>query len=213
MTDRAVMRTVVNRVAVARGLYEPWPGADAELPGWLRDADVSGWGVVELGEARLRLADKRQREHHGMIYTPVEVVEFMVRSAMQAAKLDRLAGQRGALEHITILDPFCGPGIYIVYSARYLARWYAAQLAGAEPADWMIRMVTPQVMTECVYGIDLDPVSIDLARAVCWLEVDGTVPFTFMHTNIVLADTFAEDLPLKASKLDKRWPGGIGAPA
>jgi type I restriction-modification system DNA methylase subunit len=211
MNDKDVMRTVVNRVAAARGLEPPWPGSDAELPEWLTNTDVSGWGVVELGEARIRLASKRMRDANGMVYTPPEVVDFMTRASMQAANLDRLAGNPMALNYITIVDPACGPGIYLIHGARYVARWYAAQLAGAEPADWMIRVVMPRVMTECFYGIDLDPVAIDLARAACWLEVDGALPFTFMDDNIVEADTFAEDLPRKAPKFSARWEAASGA--
>ncbi len=204
--EREIARTVVNRVAVANGLSAPWPESHATLPDWLAQADVSGWGVVELGEMRLRLADPRQRKKHGMVYTPVEVVDFMVRSSMQAAGLDRLAGDPFALDHITVVDPACGPGIYLIHGARYVARWYATQLAGSEPADWLVRAVLPVVMVECLYGIDLDPVAVDLARAVCWLEIGGALPITFMDDNIVCTDTFEPDLDAATPKLAKRWP-------
>jgi SAM-dependent methyltransferase len=202
--EREIARTVVNRVAVARGLPAPWPESDAELPAWLAKADVSSWGVVELGEMRLRLAPKRQRDKHGMVYTPIEVVDFMVRSSMQAAGLGRLAGDPWALDHITIVDPACGPGIYLIHGARYVARWYATQLFGPDPDDRLVRAVLPTVMTECLYGIDLDPVAVDLARAVCWLEIDGSLPITFMDDNIAIGDTFLDEMP---PKLDKRWDG------
>ncbi|MEV7014128.1 hypothetical protein [Streptosporangium sp. NPDC051022] len=207
--SRTVMRQLVNAVAAARGLTPPWdvpPAVGLEPLG-----DLAGWGVVELGEARLGLASARQRDAHGMVYTPPEIVGFQVRSAMQVARLDRLAGNPGALRHITIVDPACGPGIYVVHVARYLARWYAAQLAGAEPADWMVRMVLPLVMVECLYGIDLDEVAVDLARSVCWLEIGGVEPITFMDDNIVVADTFAEDLPERAPKFTARWNAAGGA--
>lgn len=207
--SRTVMRQLVNAVAAARGLTPPWDVPPATGLGPL--GNPAGWGVAELGEMRLALASARQRDAHGMVYTPPEVVGFQVRAAMRLARLDRLAGEPGALRHITIVDPACGPGIYIIHVARYLARWYAAQLAGAEPADWMIRMVLPQVMTECLYGIDLDEVAVDLARSVCWLEARGGAPITFMDDNIRVADTFAEDLPRKAPKFTARWEAAGGA--
>lgn len=209
--SRTVMRQLVNATAAARGLTPPWdvpPATGLEPLG-----DAAGWGVEELGEMRLALASARQRDAHGMVYTPPEVVGFQVRAAMRLARLDRLAGEPGALRHITIVDPACGPGIYIIHVARYLARWYAAQLAGAEPADWMIRMVLPLVMAECLYGLDLDEVAVDLARSVCWLEAgDNTLPITFMDDNIRVADTFAEDLPQRAPKFAARWEAAGGAP-
>jgi len=204
--ERAIVRAVIGRIAAARRLTPPWPHHEVELPAWLETADVTGWGVVELGDMRLRLANKRRRERHGQVYTPVEVVDFMVRSSLQAARLDRYAGRVDALEHITIVDPMCGCGIYPVRAARYIARWYAVQLAGPEPPDWLTKAVLPTVFTECIYGIDLDPVAVDVARAACWLEIGGLRPATFMDDNLIVADTFAEDLPVRAPKLAARWP-------
>jgi hypothetical protein len=51
------------------------------------------------------------------------------------------------------------------------------------------------MMTECVYGIDTDPVAVDLARAVCWLETGGIWPITFMDANITAGDPLAGDSP------------------
>ena len=208
--SRTVMRQLVNASAAARGLTPPWdvPAAAGLEP----LGNPAGWGVVELGEMRAALLPARQRDRDGIVYTPPEVVGFQVRSAMQLARLDRLAGKPGALRHITIVDPACGPGIYLVHVARYLARWYAAQLAGAEPADWMVRGVLPLVMAECLYGLDLDEVAVDLARSVCWLEARGGAPITFMDDNITVADTFAEDLPERAPKFSARWEAAGGAP-
>jgi hypothetical protein len=204
--ERVVARTVVNRIAAARGLPAPWPDAGVELPDWLARADVTAWGVVELGVMRLRIADPRQRAQHGQVYTPPEVVDFQVRSALQQAGIDRLAGDPRPLERITIHDPFTGCGIYLVHAARYLTTWalgLAQVEAPPEVPDWARRAVTAQVMSESIYGSDLDETAIDIARAVCWLEIDGIRPITFMDDNIAVCDTFADQLP---SGLAKRWP-------
>lgn len=190
--DRHVARAAVNRIASARGLTPPWPNSDAALPDWL--APTGAWGVVELGEMRQRLLDTRQRAKHGIVYTPPEVVDFQVRSALGLADLDRAAGHSRPLEHIHIHDPFCGPGIFLLAAAWFVAKWY-------RPTD--PPAVLPEVMTECIYGTDLDEVAIDLAKSVCWLEIDGTRPITFMDDNIAVGDTFADFLP---PKLAKRWP-------
>jgi hypothetical protein len=202
--QRDVARTVVNRVAATRGLDAPWPETDTELPGWLDDADVTAWGVVELGDMRLRLAYPRQRDTHGMVYTPPEVVGFQVRAALPQARLDRLAGDPRPLEHITIHDPFVGCGIYLVHAARHLTAW-ALRCADALPEvdTWVRHAVTAQVFSECLYGSDLDGIAIDIAKSVCWLEIGGTRPITFMDDNLAVCDTFADQLP---PGLAKRWP-------
>lgn len=202
-SEREIARTVVNRVAVACGLPVPWPCSDAALPDWLQKADVSGWGVVELGEMRLALADTRQRELHGQVYTPVEVAEFMARSTFDS-QLPKLADARRPLEHITVHDPFVGCGIYPIFVARHIARWCLDRLGAtpAEHAEWM-GPVTATVLEDCVYGNDLDVVAVDIARAACWLEVGGDRPITFMDANITVGDTFLNQLP---PKLLARWP-------
>ncbi|MFF4417033.1 hypothetical protein ACFYY8_31315 [Streptosporangium sp. NPDC001559] len=204
--SRIVMRQLVNGIASARGLTLPWDVPPAV--GLAPLGDLAEWGVVELGEARAALLPARQREAHGVVYTPVEVVEYQVKSVVQ--KLDaRLAGDVRALDHIVWVDPFCGPGIFLVHAARHVARWYAAQLAEAEPADWMVKIVLPFVMTKCLYGQDLDEVAIDVAKSVCWLEIGGAEPITFMDGNIAVGDTFAGDLP---TRLAERWAQSSSLP-
>lgn len=190
--ERGVTRAAVNEIAVARGLTAPWPLTGVLLPEWLKPSPA--WGVVELGQMRLRLLDSRQRDRHGIVYTPPEVVAFQVRSALDQANLDRVADEAHPLQHIHIHDPFCGPGIFLLAAAWHVARWYAP----SDPAA-----VLAAVMTECIYGADLDEVAIDLARSVCWLEIDGTRPTTFMDDNIAVGDTFGGFLP---PKLTLRWP-------
>ncbi|MFD0853556.1 hypothetical protein ACFQ07_15070, partial [Actinomadura adrarensis] len=53
----------------------------------------------------------------------------------------------------------------------------------------------PVVMTQCVYGIDIDPVAVDLARAACWLETGGALSPSAMDDNIIVGDPLAGDMP------------------
>jgi len=216
--ERAVMRAVVNHVATARGLTPPWPAhTTTDLPGWLHRRLTNSpatWDVVQLGEIRQQLIPTHRRGAHGVVYTPPEVVEYMVSAALDAAHLDRLDDHPNPLSQITIVDPACGCGIFPVHVARHLAAWYAAWLVGPNPPTGVITAVMPLVMHECVYGIDLDPVAVEVARAACWLETGGRAPITFMDGNIIVADALAEDLPKRFPKLAARWrPGtlaGVG---
>lgn len=194
-TDRAIARTVVNRIAVARNLPAPWPHDDVTLPGWLECADVTTWGVVELGEMRLRLADPRHRDKHGQVYTPPEIVGFQIRSALGLA-LDQLAGDPRPLDRLVVHDPFTGCGIYVIHAARYLTDWVLSRTEGTpEAPDWTRCAITAGVMRKCLYANDVDEVAVDLARAVCWLEIGGTLPTSFMDRNISVCDTFNYELP------------------
>jgi hypothetical protein len=50
-------------------------------------------------------------------------------------------------------------------------------------------------MEQCVFGVDLDPVAVEIARAACWLEAGGTRPLGWMDDNIIAGDTLAGVLP------------------
>nr|PZN37238.1 MAG: hypothetical protein DIU60_25145 [Actinomycetota bacterium] len=86
--ERAVMRTVVNHIATARGLTPPWPAhTTTDLPGWLHRRLTNSpatWDVVQLGEIRQRLIPTHRRDTHGVVYTPPEIAGHMVRAALDA---------------------------------------------------------------------------------------------------------------------------------
>lgn len=202
--QQAVARTVVNRIAEARGLVRPWPDA-AELPGWLEESDVSDWGVAELGEMRERLASKDEREQGGIWYTPPELAAFLVRFGLDIDSCEPGCSLPGCALAVLALDPSCGAGVVLLAVAREIARRYAARVSGqVDPPVWMVRVVLPYVMTVCVYGIDIDPVAVDLAKAACWLEINGSRPISWLDDNIVFGDPLSGELP---KALEQRLEG------
>lgn len=196
--ERVIARTVVNRIAESRGLPASWPTADVEMPPWLEDADVRGWGVEELGAMRERLAPKEERDQKGLWYTPPPAADFMTRFSINPI-LDQLADieDPGSALDVLALDPACGAGVFLVSAARLIARRYASLIARSEPTEWMVRHVMPEVLSECIFGIDRDPVAVDLARSVCWPEMGGTQPITFMDRNVICGNALDSDSPPK----------------
>lgn len=211
--QRARAHAAVNHIAAARGLPKPWPDSDVDLPAWLQEAvddgRIADWGVQELGEMRERLAAADQRAVTGMFYTPDPVAQFMSRFSLDAALKQVVEpGDPGSVLQVVALDPACGTGVFLVWAARKIATRYAAELAGiSEPevSEQMIRLVLPEVMGECVFGIDVDPVAVDLARSVLWLETSGTQEITFMDRNVITGNALAgpDTMP---PKLEERYP-------
>lgn len=200
--EREIARAVVNGIAAARGLPAPWPEVAAELPAWLAGEDLAGWGVAELGALRERLLDSKERESGGVWYTPPEVADFMTGFSLNPV-IDRLADASDPESALMVLavDPSCGAGVFLVSAARLIARRYAALIAKAEPTEWMIRHVMPEVMSECLFGIDIDPVAVDLAKSALWLEIDGAEPITFMDRNVICGNPLNNDIPPKLEEL------------
>ena len=68
--------------------------------------------LLELYERFFKVALKKEAERLGIVYTPIEVVDFILHSADHA--LQQHFGRRLTGEDVHILDPFTGTGTFIV---------------------------------------------------------------------------------------------------
>ena len=78
----------------------------------LDNAEARQKVLLELYERFFKVALRKDAERLGIVYTPVEVVDFILRSADHA--LQQHFGQRLTDENVHILDPFAGTGTFIV---------------------------------------------------------------------------------------------------
>lgn len=198
--DLDIARSVVSRIAASRGIEPPWPGLQAALPAWLAGQDVTSWGAEELGSMRERmLADAGDRKARGSWYTPHEVALPMSRLSLDLA-IDRIVqpAEPHEILRVNAYDPACGCGVFLVDAARHLAARWVTLACGPLPDAALrpaVAMVLPDVMRRCIFGVDLDPVAAEIARAVLWLETGGTGPPGFMDRNVIAGNTLAGDEP------------------
>lgn len=200
------IRALIHRLADARSLPEPM------LPYCLLDeaeleldsiGKLTDWSIHDLGEInqellRLHLVTngrtlsavkptgQSQRDKLGSWYTPQPVAREMTRLALDLAIEQCLkAVDPEQILRIRAVDPACGAGVFMIEAARKIAEAYVSQLTidGSTPPE-LIALVLPMVTFECVYGMDIDPVAIDLARTALWLEAKAQVPFTWLNGNV-----------------------------
>lgn len=93
--------------------------------------------IYELYDKFFRGAFPKLTERLGIVYTPVEVVDFIIRSV--AHLLDKEFGQALGSENVHILDPFSGTGTFItrllqsgLISEEDLARKYRKEIHANE---------------------------------------------------------------------------------
>jgi hypothetical protein len=65
---------------------------------------------------------------------------------------------------IVACDPACGCGVFLTEAACLLATQYAGRLFERPPTPAQVFAVMPTVVLRCIYGIDIDPVAVELAR-------------------------------------------------
>jgi type I restriction-modification system DNA methylase subunit len=142
-------------------------------------------GAEELGRVYQQMIDEATRKKHSIYYTPEPVAHFLTKFATQLG-LHQIGPEPEEVMRIVALDPTCGAGIMLVHAARLLSHAYASRLiADPEPSGDLILAVMPRVILECVYGVDNDPIAVDLARLALSLETVGALTPDMLARHIV----------------------------
>jgi hypothetical protein len=101
-----------------------------------------------------------------------------------AARANPLCAE--ALLHLTVCDPSCGSGHFLLAAARRLAETLAELRAtdgAVRPDDY--RHALREVASRCLYGVDINPMAVELCRVALWLEtVDPGKPLGFLNHHI-----------------------------
>jgi len=123
------------------------------------------------------LQPTEERRRSGSHYTPRSLTEPIVRHALEPA-FDRI-GERASPEAVLslkVLDPACGSGAFLVEACRQLGArleraWdmHAAEKPQIPPDEDEATHARRLVAQRCLYGVDRNPMAVDLARLSLWL--------------------------------------------
>jgi hypothetical protein len=144
-------------------------------------------GAEELGNTYQRLMNPTKRKESGVYYTPEALAKWLSNFSLGIG-LDQVGPDAAQVLRLTALDPSCGSGIFLVHAARVLSHAYAARLVGGEPSGDLMLAVMPRVVLECVFGVDIDPVAVDLSRLAVSLETCGALTPAMLERHIVCDD-------------------------
>lgn len=134
------------------------------------------------------------RKTSGSYYTPDSLVQELIKSALDPVIEQRLAAQPDnpteALLAIRVIDPACGSGHFLLAAARRLAERLAALRAtdcAVKPQDY--RHALREVIARCIYGVDRNPMALELARTALWLEgFEEGKPLSFLDHHLQVGD-------------------------
>lgn len=151
---------------------------------------------IGKGTPYLQPTDERRRS--GSHYTPRSLTEPIVRHALEPA-FERIGVDAAPEEVLSlkVLDPACGSGAFLVEACRQLgARLEQAwDMHKAEkpaiPADEdEVIHARRLVAQRCLYGVDRNPMAVDLARLSLWLATLAREhEFTFLDHAIKAGDS------------------------
>lgn len=127
------------------------------------NADVLG-NVYEqyLGTVQQRLGTTSKRKKQGIYYTPSYIVDYIVQNT-----LGRLLKEKSSLsgkENLKILDPACGSGSFLIKAFEVLDN-HLKQEKNQKTDNYIFSAIRRYgVLTNNIYGIDLDEQAIEIAR-------------------------------------------------
>jgi len=133
------------------------------------------------------------RKASGTFYTPRSITTYLVRRVL--APLVAEATPERILS-LRVLDPSMGSGAFLVAACRYLSTAYEAALierGGIHPSDVSDadrRSFRRLVAQRCLYGVDRNPMAVQLARLSLWLcTLAPDRPLTFLDHRLVVGDS------------------------
>ncbi len=148
---------------------------------------------VEAGAFQLTTAAGNERKTSGSYYTNAGLIKITLDSALDPVMAQAILGAGGSVEMqiaallaLKICDPACGSGHFLIAAARRIARRLAQLRSGdEEPSPSMIRHALREVIAHCIYGVDINPMAVELCKVNLWLEaLEPGKPLTFLDAHI-----------------------------
>lgn len=187
----------------------------------VQPVDYRNLGAEELGSVyesllelvpRLDLPDRtftlehvagNERKTTGSYYTPAGLVSALLDSALDPLLDDAVknavddADAVRRLLSLTVCDPACGSGHFLVAAARRIARRVAQLRSGdEEPTPAEVQHALREVIGSCIYGVDVNPFAAELAKVSLWMEaMEPGKPLGFLDARIRVGNSLLGTTP------------------
>lgn len=182
-----------------------------------RTVDFRNLGAEELGsiyESLLELVPRHNsaeqtftletlagndRKTTGSYYTPTSLIDLVLDETLDPLldEAERSADPGAALLAVTVCDPACGSGHFLVAAARRIAERLAMVRTGETdltPTD--VQEAMHDVVERCIYGVDLQPLAAELAKVSLWLEaMTPGRPLSFLDAHIKVGNALLGTTP------------------
>lgn len=153
------------------------------------------WTFAFVGDESGGMVRGAERKLSGSYYTPDLLVQELLRLALDPL-IERTvranpSEPRAALLRLKLLDPACGSGHFLLGAARRLADAVARlEMDGDIPDETIRRRALREVVRRCLYGVDRNPLAVELCKAALWIEaIEPGRPLSFLDAHIKCGDS------------------------
>jgi len=184
---------------IIRNLYYPESPYEFSVIG----ADILGQVYEQFLGKVIRLTAGHQakveekpevRKAGGVYYTPTYIVEYIVKNTVGrllegktpyevAARTPTWKPAKGG-RPLSVLDPACGSGSFLIGAYQYLLDWYRDWFVADDPAKHKDRVYQSQkgqwrlstaerkrILLDHIYGVDIDPQAVEVTKLSLLLKV------------------------------------------
>lgn len=167
-----------------------WRNLGAEELGSIYESLLELHPLIHGEAARFELlsAAGNERKTTGSYYTPSSLIQCLLDSTLMPV-LDEAANAsepEKAILSLKVCDPACGSGHFLVAAAIRIADRLASVRTGDdEPSPAATRRALRDVVGQCIYGVDANPMAVELCKVSLWMEaVQPGLPLTFLNSHI-----------------------------
>ena len=136
------------------------------------------------------LPDAKDRKTSGSYYTPQHIVDYIVENTVgplidDIIKKNSKDEQIDKILELNILDPAMGSGHFLIGVTNYMARRICEIEYDKEYLESAFIERKRDVVRRCVYGVDLNPLAVNLAQVSLWLEtLSSEKPLSFLSAHL-----------------------------
>lgn len=160
--------------------------------------------VIRLDNGTAVIEDRPEiRKAGGVYYTPVYVVNYIVKHAIEKLVDGKTPDEVAKLR---ILDPACGSGSFLLGAYHFLIRWHldyylahpkhAAKKLRKHGHDWVLDILEKQrILLANIYGVDLDSQAVEVTKLSLLLKMlEGENAATAQSSMFRTTDKILPDL-------------------
>ena len=138
------------------------------------------------------------RKSSGSYYTDKRLIGVLIDSALKSIvettisqSGETLAEKEKAILQLKVCDPACGSGAFLIAANNFIGKELAKIRADSEyPSEREERLARRDVLKCCIYGVDLNPMAIELAKVSLWINASvKEYPLNFLDHHLKCGDS------------------------
>jgi len=183
--EDSVLRDIIERLYYPESPYE-FSVLSADILGQVYEQFL-GKAIHLTPEHRAEVEEKPEvRKVGGVYYTPTHIVDYIVEHTVGVLLTE--AGNPARAKSVTVLDPACGSGSFLIHAYQRLLDWHlefyledgpedhskgrTPRLHQASDGEWRLTTAEKKrILMNSVFGVDIDPHAVEVTKLSLLLKV------------------------------------------